>query len=61
MSVSHPLGSAGRKNSKSSIGTHGHDGGTRPGQTHKIPKDLSEHESEDHGCGESGMVCCVHR
>jgi hypothetical protein len=34
------LGSAGRKNSKPSIGSHGHAGGTRPGQTRKTPKDL---------------------
>ncbi len=33
--------------------THGHTGGTRPGQTRKTPKDLSAHESEDRGRGES--------
>jgi hypothetical protein len=51
--VSHTLGSVGKKIRKSSIGSHGHTGDTRPGQTRKTPKDLSTHESEDHGCGES--------
>ena len=49
--ISHALGCVGRKNSTPSIGCHGHDGGTRPGQTPKTPKDLSTHESEE--CGES--------
>jgi hypothetical protein len=35
------LGWSGRNNSKSSIGSSGHTGGTSPGQTHKTPKDLS--------------------
>ena len=51
--VSHTLGFVGRKNSKSSIGSHGHTGGTSPGQTHKTPKDLSTHAIEDRGHGES--------
>ena len=29
---------SGRKNSKPNIGSHGHAGGTRPGQTRKTPK-----------------------
>ncbi len=49
--ASYTLGCAGRKNS--SIGCHGHAGGTRPGQTRKTPKDLSSHESEECGRGES--------
>ena len=40
-------GWGGRKNSTSSIGCHGHVGGTRPDQTRKTPKDLSAHESEN--------------
>jgi hypothetical protein len=55
--VSHTvaLGCAGKKNGKTSIGSHGHAGGTSPGQTEtpKTPKDLSAHESEEDGCGES--------
>jgi hypothetical protein len=51
--TSHTLGSTGRKNSNPSIGSHDHVGGTRSGQTRKTPKDLSAHESEDHGSGES--------
>ena len=43
----------GRKNSKPSIGSHGHAGGTSPGQTCKTPKDLSSHESEECERGES--------
>jgi hypothetical protein len=35
------------------VGSHGHAGGTRPGQTRKTPKNLSVHESEECGCGES--------
>jgi hypothetical protein len=31
----------------------GHRGDTRPDQTYKTPKDLSVHESEDHGSEES--------
>ncbi len=52
MDVSHTLGSSGRKNSKPNIGSHGHNEGTRPDKTRKTPKDLSVHESEEHGCGE---------
>jgi hypothetical protein len=51
--VSHTLGSTGRENSKPNIGSHSHTGDTRPGQTRKTPKDLCEHESEEHGRGES--------
>jgi hypothetical protein len=47
------LGCVGRKNSKSSIGSHGHVGDTSPAQTCETPKDLSTHESEEHGRGES--------
>ena len=47
------MGCVGRKNSKPNIGIHGHDGGTRPGQTRKTPKNLSVHESEDRGREES--------
>ncbi len=36
-----------------SIGSHGHAGGTSPDQARKTPKDLSAHESEERGCGES--------
>ena len=42
----------GRKNSKTSIGSLGHTGGTRPGQTRKTTKNLSTHDREDRGCGE---------
>ncbi len=42
-----------RKYSNPSIGSQGHTGGTRSGQTCKTPKDLSSHESEERGCGES--------
>jgi hypothetical protein len=51
--VSYTLGGAGRKNSTPSIVCHGHAGGTRPDQTRKTPKDLSTHESEESGRGES--------
>ena len=43
----------GRKNSKTNIGSHGHAGGTRPGETRKTPKNLSAHESEERGREES--------
>ena len=46
------LGWSGRNNSKSSIGSHGHVGGTRPDQTHKTPKDLSTREREERGRGQ---------
>jgi hypothetical protein len=49
---SHALGCTGRKNRKSSIGSHGHTGGTRPDQTRKTTKNLSEHDREERGCGE---------
>jgi len=38
---SHTLGCTGRNNSKPGIGSHGHAGGTRPGQT---KKDLEREE-----------------
>ena len=44
----------GRNNSKSSSGSSGHTGGTRPGQTHKKTKDLSVREREKGGCGKGG-------
>ncbi len=44
----------GGKNSKLSIGSHGHIGDTRPGQIRKTPLNLSAHESEERGRGESG-------
>ena len=48
----------GRNNSKSSTGSSGHAGGTRPGQTRKKPEGLtrSEREREEGGCGEGGGV-----
>ena len=51
--VSDTLGCTGKKDSTSSIVCHGHVGGTRPDQTRKTPKDLSAHESEERGRGES--------
>ena len=51
----------GRNNSKPKIGSSGHNGDTRPGQTRKKPKDLSEREREDRGCGEDGGVYVVCR
>ena len=42
----------GRHDSNPSIGSHGHTGGTRPGQTRKTPKDLSAREREERGRGE---------
>ena len=44
---------SGRKNSKPNIGSHGHVGGTRPGEKRKTPKNLSAHESEERGREES--------
>ncbi len=41
----------GRNNIKTSNGSSGHTGGTRPGQTWKKPKDLSVREREDRVCG----------
>ena len=48
-------------NSKPRIGSSGHIGGTRPGQTLKKPKDLSTREREERGCGEGGGVYVVCR
>ncbi len=42
--------------SNSCIGSSGHTGGTRSGQTRKKPKDLSEREREERGRGEGGGV-----
>ncbi len=47
---------SGRKKSKPNIGSHGHTGDTRPGETRKTPKkvqNLSTHESEERGREES--------
>ncbi len=46
----------GRNNSKSSSGSSGHVGETRPGQTSKKPKDLSPREGEERGGGVGGGV-----
>ena len=43
-------------NSKSSGGSSGHDGGTKPGQTRKKPKDLSSREREEWVWGGGGVV-----
>jgi hypothetical protein len=59
LNVSHTLGCTGRKNGKSSTGSSCHVGGTRPGQTWKKPKDLSEREREECGCGEGEGVYVV--
>ncbi len=50
----------GRNNSKPSIGSHGHAGGTRPGQTLKTPKDLSAREREERGRGEGVGLYAVY-
>ena len=49
----------GRNNSKPSIGSSGHAGGTRSGQVRKKPKDLSVREREERGRGEGGCVYVV--
>jgi hypothetical protein len=54
------LGSAGRNYIKTNIGSSGHVGGTRFGQTRKKPKDLSEREREDRGRGEGGGLYVVY-
>ena len=46
----------GRKNSKSSSGSSGHNGGTRSDQTRKKSKDLSTREREECGRGEGWGV-----
>jgi hypothetical protein len=46
LNISHTLGCVGRKNSRPSIGSHGHDGDTTSDQTLKTQKDLSTHESD---------------
>ncbi len=50
----------GRKNSKTSIGTHGHAGDTRPGQTRQTTKNLSSHDREERGCGEGVGLYAVY-
>jgi hypothetical protein len=60
LNASHTLGCTGRNNSKPSIGSHGHAGGTSPGQTRKTPKDLSAREREDRGRGEGVGLYAVH-
>jgi hypothetical protein len=52
LNSSYTLGYSGRSNSKTNIGSHGHTGGTRPGQTRKTPKDLSTRECEERRRGE---------
>ena len=42
----------GRHNIKTSIGSHGQVGDTRPDQTRKTPKDLSTREREERGRGD---------
>ena len=42
-----------------SSGSSGHTGGTRPGQTHKKPKDLSARDREESVHGEGGGVYVV--
>jgi hypothetical protein len=49
----------GRNNSKTSIGSRGHVGGTRSGQTWKKTKDLSTREGEERGRGGGGGVYVV--
>jgi hypothetical protein len=56
LSTVHTLGYSGRNSSKTSTVSSGHVGDTRPGQTHKKPKDLSTREGEERGCGEGGGV-----
>ena len=46
----------GKKNGNPSRGSSGPAGGTRPGQTHKKPKDLSTREREECGRGEGEGV-----
>ena len=41
------------------VGSSGHTGGKRPGQTRKKPMELSSREREDRGCGEGGGVYAV--
>ena len=51
----------GKKNGKTSIGSSGHAGGTRPDQTRKNPKDLSVREREVRGRGEGEGVYTYNR
>jgi hypothetical protein len=50
------MGRSGRNDSKSCIGSSGHSGGPRSGQTHKKPEDLSSREREKRGREEGGGV-----
>ena len=59
LNASYTLGCAGRNNSKTSSGSSGHAGGTRPGQTRKKPKNLSARDREERGRGEGGGVHVV--
>ena len=52
----HTLGYSGRNSSKTSTGSSGHVGDTRPGQTRKKPTDLSTREGDECGCGGGGGV-----
>jgi hypothetical protein len=61
LNASHTLGCVGRNNSKPSIRSSGHAGGTRPGQTRKKPKDLSAREGEERGRGGDGGVYAERR
>ncbi len=50
----------GKTYSNSGIGSTGHGGGTRSGQTRMKEKDMSAWEREVRGRGEGGGVCCLH-
>ena len=50
------MGCAGRNNIKTSSGSSGHTGVTRPVQTRKKPKESSAREREERGRGERGGV-----
>jgi hypothetical protein len=58
--LSYILGFEGTNNSKPSIGSSGHVGDTRPGHTHKKPRDLSTREREECGRGEGGGLYDVY-
>ncbi len=50
----------GKTHSNTCIGSTGHGGGTRSGQTRMKEKDMSAWDREERGRGEGGGVCCVH-
>jgi hypothetical protein len=54
-------GCVGRNDSNPSRGSSGHPAGTRPGQTHKKPKDLSVREREEFGCVGGGWVYVLYK